>query len=550
MRPVLFLILFCSALFAEAQTITVPSTNGANTAGSNSIKRKPLGTYYGYEWSALILTKAELGFSSAQSINTISFYLDTLTATPAATTPVKVYMREITDTAFSASTTPANELAGATLVFDGTLSSTDFVSGSWTNIPLNIPFNYTNNNNLEIIVQANAGGTGSDASASAKEFRRNSTTVKRFQYWQQDNTVPFGTGTLDTLRPNIKLGYNISLPCTGTPTAGMASAADSAVCSGGSTELSLSGTTLNTGITFQWQESADGMNFTNINGATAANYTYSNITDTLYFRCIVSCGGNADTSNTGTVTIKNPVYCYCTTSLGGGCNGYSIDSLSIENTAFQASLNGCENNMAPHYSSYTPTGNYTATLTAGQTYTITIRQTGNNITSMWIDYNHNGVFEATEWKQINTTSVTNGLLSASFTVDTNAYNGLTGMRVRSRANGSLNDSTTACTGFITGETEDFLVTITGGLTIGIENKISENEQFVVFPNPNNGRFSVMTQNNCEIELVNLLGETVIRQQAQKNQKTEFDMNVQPGVYFIRAIDKESKKVLTRKIIIE
>ncbi len=88
---------------------------------------------------------------------------------------------------------------------------------------------------------------------------------------------------------------------------GTASAANSSLCSGSSTTLSLSG---NTG-TIQWQQSLNGTsgwtNVTGGSGATTSSYTTPNLTVTTYYRAVVTSGVcSAANSNAVTVAV-NPL---------------------------------------------------------------------------------------------------------------------------------------------------------------------------------------------------------------------------------------------------
>ena len=146
-------------------------------------------------------------------------------------------------------------------------------------------------------------------------------------------------------------------------------------------------------------------------------------------------------------SIAQPTYC-TPTNMGSAC---------MTNVAFN-SLNytsaGCEN--ASTYYNAIPVGTATTTVFKGLSYTASLTLNGSGITSIWIDYNQNGVFEATEWVQP-FTSATAG--TASISIPLTATSGLTGMRVRSRLSGNPNGSGDACTGFGSGETEDFYITI-------------------------------------------------------------------------------------------
>lgn len=76
---------------------------------------------------------------------------------------------------------------------------------------------------------------------------------------------------------------------TPTSVAGTATAAQSAVCSGNGTSVSLSGYT----GSIQWQQSADNVAWGNVlngTGATAATYITPNLTDKTYYRAMVTNG--------------------------------------------------------------------------------------------------------------------------------------------------------------------------------------------------------------------------------------------------------------------
>ena len=107
----------------------------------------------------------------------------------------------------------------------------------------------------------------------------------------------------------IKYVFTPPLPCAGAPTAGTASAPAGA-CSGVNFVLSLAGYTSGaSGITFQWQSSPDGITYTNMAGATTANFTTSQTAATFY-QCIVTCtaSGLAAISNAINVLMSPATY--------------------------------------------------------------------------------------------------------------------------------------------------------------------------------------------------------------------------------------------------
>ena len=185
--------------------IQVPAGNPNTSNG-----RKPLATNFGYERSALIYTAAEIGTSG--NLTQLAFYLNTVNRPGNA--PTKVYLKTVSNSTFAAPTTVATEEAGATLVYNATIPAAAFTANTWISLPLTAPFTYDGISNLEVIVETNATGNGSEGGA-AKEFRYSSTGVgsRRAQFWDNDNTAPVGVGTLSVLRPNIQLTGLTPLTC-------------------------------------------------------------------------------------------------------------------------------------------------------------------------------------------------------------------------------------------------------------------------------------------------------------------------------------------------
>ncbi len=105
---------------------------------------------------------------------------------------------------------------------------------------------------------------------------------------------------------------------------------------------------------------------------------------------------------------------------------------------------------------------YTATFEAGGTTGLYAQQFG-----VFIDYNHNGAFEASELAYASTTSTFSPTVtSGSITVPVTAYNGTTRMRVVSRYSAVITGTNACAIGDIVngtfGEFEDYMITITGG----------------------------------------------------------------------------------------
>ncbi|MBC6697448.1 T9SS type A sorting domain-containing protein [Hymenobacter puniceus] len=195
-------LLLAPAAWAQ---IEVPA---GNPNGGSS--RRPLGSWFGYERSAMIYTAAEIGTSG--NLTRIGFYVSSV-STPGAT-PTKIYLKTVTNATFATATTVAAEETGATLVYDATIPAASFTPDTWVSVPLSAPFAYNGTSNLEVIVETNATGGGNETS-TGKAFRYSSTGTgnNRTQLWATDNTAPTANGALSLLRPNIQLTGLTPLSC-------------------------------------------------------------------------------------------------------------------------------------------------------------------------------------------------------------------------------------------------------------------------------------------------------------------------------------------------
>jgi hypothetical protein len=151
-----------------------------------------------------------------------------------------------------------------------------------------------------------------------------------------------------------------------------------------------------------------------------------------------------------------PAAGYCATNNSGGA-GSLIDNVAFNTINYNSA--GNQPLAAPFYTAT----NQTTTVNAGQTYplAVTVGPAGiyaGAIVSVWIDYNRNGNYEASEWQQVST-NMTNTTTTINVTIPANAQPGLTGMRIRSRGAFNTNGATSSCIFMGSGETEDYQVNI-------------------------------------------------------------------------------------------
>ena len=336
--------------------------------------------------------------------------------------------------------------------------------------------------------------------------------------------------------------------------AGSAISSNSQVCNGVNFTLSLSGADTGIVISYQWQSSADNLNWNNIPGAVSPTLS-TNLSSATYYRSVLSCSGFSSNSASVLIGLNPALLCYCSTNLGGAtCPSTDfIRNVTIVGTTLNNSDTICNYNNNSCLSVFSPAGSATAVLTRGSTYSLSVTTSSNNIISIWIDYDQNGLFEPHEWKQIATSSVAGVANIINLDIPWGIPGGQTGMRVRSRVATAQNDSSSSCLNFGSGETEDYIVTIDIGTAIS--SPVKETILNVV-PNPATTTLIISfvnyTSENAALNLRNMNGQVVytekISQPAGNYSKTLDVSSFAKGIYNLQLISKSG--IINKKVVIE
>lgn len=255
--------------------------------------------------------------------------------------------------------------------------------------------------------------------------------------------------------------------CTGQPTAGSAVASANPVCPSVPTSLTLNGATLGSGLTYQWQSSADGITYTNIPGATAGAYNATQTTNT-YYQCIVTCtaSGLSSTSTPLFVTTNTFINCYCTSTATNAADEeiWNVSIGTLNNTSTCATTGG-PGSVLSLYSNYTTTVTPPIlAATADYNLSVTIGMCGNtpfnNMTKVFIDFNQNGLFtDPGETVYASTVATAGGgTINALVNIPATATIGLTRMRVVN-VETTVATAVNPCGTYTYGETEDYLVNV-------------------------------------------------------------------------------------------
>ena len=207
-------------------------------------------------------------------------------------------------------------------------------------------------------------------------------------------SIPAGT-TSGTKKMRVRMVYNtnpidpcasytygethdytlVVLPpaCSGMPTAGaIANNGQSAYCQNAPALNFVSyGYSMSSGLQFQWRKSTDGVNYSDISGATGLSYTSTATTVTTSYLLKVTCGSGGPSATTApvTVTVSNPTP-VATPASATICSGNTTSiALSAASTGTTFSW------PAPSVSGSTITG---ASAGSGSTISQTLTNTGIN----------------------------------------------------------------------------------------------------------------------------------------------------------------------------
>jgi hypothetical protein len=263
----------------------------------------------------------------------------------------------------------------------------------------------------------------------------------------------------------VTINGSILIPCSGTPAPGNTVSTSNPACSGVNFTLSLQNATTGTGVTYQWQSSANGSAWTNI-GTSTATYTTTQTVAT-YYRCQVTCTGNTGTSNPVYLTM-NPFYnCYCASSAyyTGDEEIFNVTVGALNNTSdcsTTAPGPGSVNQLYSNYYGYVTVPNLKRN--TSQSFSIQIGTCGGtygNSSAIFIDYDQNGSFlEAADKVYFSPGTGYSGAHyeTGSFTIPAGAITGNTRLRVVNRETSSPS-SITPCSVDNWGETEDYAVNI-------------------------------------------------------------------------------------------
>ncbi|MFN5311722.1 MAG: GEVED domain-containing protein, partial [Flavobacteriales bacterium] len=438
---------------ALAQFVQVGTATTTQSYLYGPYYRSATTSVFNYSKYAYIYSATELaGIPPGSMITMIEWQKQSGTIT--APNTFEILLANNSATALTTGTTWGTVSAGATSVYLSTNQGFMAAAPGWESFSLTTPFIYTGGT-LQVMTDHVYAGVAS----AANNFYTQPSAGMAIG-WASNlvgSAATLLTTTYGNNRPNIKIHYVPGTSCTGTVVAGTANASVPAVCPSVPFNLSLTGNTLAAGITYQWQSapSATGP-WTNMPGATNSSYQASQTVDTWY-QCVVTCTASNSTATSSVVGVTTNSFfnCYCTSAATSTTYG---DIQRVELNTIDNSSTGC-NGM---YSDYT---SLSTLVSPGVTYPMELDMmncsggTYNYGTRVWIDTDHNGLFDTYELLHDSYNSLPS-LVSVNvpfnITIPSTALSGLTRMRIVIIES---NATPSPCGTYTWGETEDYMVLI-------------------------------------------------------------------------------------------
>lgn len=367
----------------------------------------------------------------------------------------------------------------------------------------------------------------------------------------------------------------ISLPpCNTPPNAGFATISDTVTCPGYS--VFLQDTTHDVtfmGLTQNWQFSTDGINYSDIPGATLDTITFT-VNSTTWFRFRSTCNGVSNGySNINKVSMSPPYACYGQSQAVGGI----LDTSDVG--AFMIVDNNTNNNIyafiagGPHLNNplaVKKRTDYTTTaildLYSDSTYKVSFYDImkgpvhSDARVTMFIDYNNNQVYDIPSERVFSgLADVSNFYLNGTFTTPvTPAVNVATGLRVILNNDLAPNAASDNGVGLYTsGETEDYLVRFKYKqlIPLNVEDTYAI-ENVGIYPNPTSGILYVgldtKETTDLDISIMSITGATLNQKHFSKvngSFVTEFDLaKYAKGIYMIKIAS--DKGTFVRRAVVE
>lgn len=358
-------------------------------------------------------------------------------------------------------------------------------------------------------------------------------------------------------------------PCDGPVNAGVVVSTDTSMCA--DYEYVLTDSTYEKQrslFTWNWEVSGDNKNWFQVNNSFKKD-TLQRVFfgQPLYYRVQMVCSQTDDTtySPATLVNIKPGYKCYCYSKATGGPGKDTSDIGGITIGSFNSNsggphlLNPKAFQQRTDYTDATPLEFFTDSVYSFYVFhTMPVNEHGDAKITVFMDFNNNHEYDIPE-ERVYTgfTSIGTHTLVDNIQVPLKAITDVpTGMRfILNNDVGPNVPSDSACGGYESGETEDFIVIFRkkGAQSIGSVEGLTG---FGIHPNPSGGNFHVEFNTNANIEkadirVTSMTGQVVYSNSFSHNGGTfdkEINIGEQPaGLYFVE-LQADGQRLVNKLII--
>jgi parallel beta-helix repeat protein len=314
----LLMVLAGTGAFGQTIVIGAGATSGTSSNGATGdpgpMYRSSNSSNFVYSRHHYLYTEAELtaaGLVAGSIITQLAWNKDNDAATNSPA-DFEIWMKNSSLTAVQ---TPTQEwanltsLGGATQVYSAPTTVTSAIG--WVSMTLSTPFTYTGGA-LEISVAFDISSGNNPWTTAGFSWKKDNINNRTISYC--NSVAGTGLNNLRTVRPQIQITYMPGTPCTNPPTAGTVVASNvGPVCPGTAINLNLSGNSVGSGLTYEWESSPTNAPFTptSLGAASLAPVLTINPTTTAWYRAKVVCSG-------GTPVYSAPVQIQVAGGLPGG----------------------------------------------------------------------------------------------------------------------------------------------------------------------------------------------------------------------------------------
>jgi hypothetical protein len=292
----LLLLMTCYNVIGQVGTPTyfnVTPTTSTNAFPWNSTTSNKVQWIYGPNAFSTLGNGGGTLAPAGQAISKVYIRIQTVNATNVYSPDFAI---SLTQSGTSNVHSSGTYLTGLTTVFQSSaFQFTGIVAGSWYGFTCSTPFPYDPSLSLIIECKSNVGIAGGNSVNSITTSGLN----QRIYGAYANPTGTAGTGLTPAGFDLISLA-----PCSAPPTAGTSVASPSILCAGSNINLSLTGNSMGTGQTYQWESSPNIAGpYTPVGVSGTSQNLITPSTSTLYYQCAVTCSGNTQYSTPVLVTV-------------------------------------------------------------------------------------------------------------------------------------------------------------------------------------------------------------------------------------------------------